>query len=442
MLNKLINEKTNMGFLYKTIQNPYCIFFIISYIGFLTMSFIGIENKTFRIISTCIIILLSFKSLSQSSSKIYDEPIIQNFILYIILCFPSLFFTSDIITCSFKLIELVLMAIFTIVGISNFNITNKFTIFKFTLSYYILHTSITMIGYLFDPKAIAVDTGFGSYVTFLRCNYPPIHANGLSAFGIIAGYYSLTLFINKWKKNHQIKAIIPYVAFFILSVYMIYLTSSRTGIISGCIGLIFLAVKILNKYQKKITVCFGIILAILFSQQIIETTIHIMMKKQDEKSLEKSENIANTISSGRLEIWETILANPADCILGKGFGTAVKEEKIGIGTNAHNSIVELLISVGIFATFFWIRLWYLLFKRYFWLCKYKYLLPCHIIWYHLATAILIISIIRSIGNLSFIYFDLACFAPIAIIALFVYSTFYVKQRKRKILIRKKYLRSF
>ena len=104
------------------------------------------------------------------------------------------------------------------------------------------------------------------------------------------------------------------------------------------------------------------------------------MKKQDEKSLEKSENIANTISSGRLEIWETILANPADCILGKGFGTAVKEEKIGIGTNAHNSIVELLISVGIFATFFWIRLWYLLFKRYFWLCKYKYLLPCHIIW--------------------------------------------------------------
>lgn len=75
-------------------------------------------------------------------------------------------------------------------------------------------------------------------------------------------------------------------------------------------------------------------------------------EKQDEKSLEKSENIANTISSGRLEIWETILANPADCILGKGFGTAVKEEKIGIGTNAHNSIVELLISVGIFATFF------------------------------------------------------------------------------------------
>lgn len=74
-------------------------------------------------------------------------------------------------------------------------------------------------------------------------------------------------------------------------------------------------------------------------------------EKQDEKSLEKSENIANTISSGRLEIWETILANPADCILGKGFGTAVKEEKIGIGTNAHNSIVELLISVGILLLF-------------------------------------------------------------------------------------------
>ena len=168
--------------------------------------------------------------------------------------------------------------------------------------------------------------------------------------------------------------------------------------------------------------------ALAFSNEIIETTIRIMMKQQNEQTIDQYDSTEDAIMSGRLSIWKTVLNNPEKLILGNGFGVASSENEIG-AANAHNSMVEILINCGVFALLFWIRMWYLMYKRYRWLCKYSNCLPVDISWIHLGAAFAVQSIVRSLGNVSFVYFQLNSFSVIGTIILFSYCRFYILNKQ-------------
>lgn len=408
--------------LYSIFRNPVSLSFILVFTGYLSLSFLGIENKTIRILTIILSCIILYNNISFRSC-ITNDKIFKNILYFVLFCFPSIFFTDDLFGCSFKLLEIQLLIPFIIVGVSRFNITNKFTIFHFFIIYYIIQTFITFLGYLFDPSVVAEDNNYGTYVTFLSCKYPPLHANGLGSFCAVSLMASTTFFILKIKNKLNIK-ILLYIFLIIISIITLYLTSSRTSMISGLIALLFFIYKTFpQKYKLLLTI---IVITFCFTNsKVIESSItSILMKKQTEETIAASDSSeADVLASGRLSIWSKIIENPEKCILGQGYGTAFKTEnikKFGV-TNAHNSIMELLYNVGIFACFFWLRLWYILYKRYKWLIKFKKLLPLPIEFYHLSMSLLILNFIRSFANISFVYMQLDVFSTIGVIILFIYS---------------------
>lgn len=407
------------------LKNKFVISFIIIFLGFLSLSFVGIENKNIRFISIIIVIFIILSYRNMIYSIIRKDRLLKNLFLFFLTSIPSILFCNQIAKSGFKLLELFILVSIIALGVLYFKIDNKRNVFMFICWYYVFQTVITILGYFFDPTSIASDTGYGNYVTFLHCNYPPIHGNSIGEFG---GVTSLFIMVYYYVKNKSCK--INYIKklsmglLCIAGIAVLYLSSSRTCMIASSIGLVFLFLKLYNsKTQIKITaiiICSGLV----FSQQIIDKATSIMMKKQNEETLNKTDNEADALSSGRLSIWENALHEPHKLIFGNGYGVASSENDIG-ADNAHNSVIEILYNSGIFALFFWLNTWIIMYQRYRWLCNMKKYLPCDIAWVHLGATFAIISIIRSIGNVSFVYLQLNVFHTIASITLFSYCRIYI-----------------
>lgn len=394
------------------------------------MSFLGIENKSIRVVSLLIISIIVFARKNHIDSIIAQDPIVKSLWFFFLFSIPSIFFCEEIAKCSFKLFELLIMVMITALGVLYFKLGKfKSNVFKFICWYYVFQTAITILGYFFDPKAIAADIGYGNYVTFLHCNYPPIHGNSIGEFGGTTLLFALVLLHYKQQKGHiNLKNKIYLLIIGITGLSVLYLSSSRTCMIAFAVAFFFLFFNLYNSDTKIKMMMVGVCLALVFSNEIIDTTVRIMMKKQNEQTMANYDSAEDAIMSGRLSIWQTVLSNPEKLILGNGFGVASSENEIG-AANAHNSMAEILINCGVFALFFWIRMWLLMYKRYRWLCKHSIYLPIDVSWIHLGAAFAVQSIIRSFGNVSFVYFQLNTFSVIATIILFSYCRFYILNKK-------------
>lgn len=411
-------------------KNAFVIIFILLFLGFLSMSFLGIENKSVRVVTLLIITIIVFVRKKRVDSIISRDPMIKSLWYFFLCSIPSILFCEEIAKCGFKLFELSIMVMVTALGVMYFYM-NKFksNVFQFICWYYVFQTAITILGYFFDPTAIAAETGYGNYVTFLHCNYPPIHGNSIGEFGGITLLFTFVL-LHYQQQNGRIsrKSKIYLLIIGITGMSVLYLSSSRTCMIAFAVAFLFLFNNLFNTGTKIKMMMIGLCLALVFSNEIIDTTVRIMMKKQNEETMAKFDSAEDAIMSGRLSIWQTVLSNPEKLILGNGFGVASSENEIGAG-NAHNSMVEILINSGVFALFFWIRMWILMYKRYRWLCKHSNYLPVDVSWIHLGAAFAVQSIIRSFGNVSFVYFQLNAFSVIATIILFSYCRFYILNKQ-------------
>lgn len=403
---------------------------LIFFLGQLSLSFLGIENKSVRIATTFLIYIIIIRN----KVHFIKDKIIVALLMFSICCFFSLFFSNNKILCGYKLLELFITLFLIIGGINNFHIRKNLTIFHILLYYYIFQSLIALWGYFTDPTTIAIDTGYGAYVTFLQCNFPPLHANGLGSFCGYGALASMTLFLGEYRKKRHHILLIVYILFFISCVYTMYLCSSRTSMISFTIAFLFLFHYAIKPNMKILLLTIGISIGIVYADKIEYGIYSIIMKKQTEETLSRADSEIDMLTSGRLGMWEYVLDHPERCIFGQGYGTGfldMWESGETEASNAHNSIIEILYSAGMFALFFWLQMWWLIYKRFIWLMKRKEMLPLDSLWYYLALAIFILAIIRSIGNLNFVYFKLDSFAPMAIIILFVYSTKYVKCQLKK-----------
>ena len=409
------------------LKNPLCLCLIFYWMGYLSLSFLGIENKSLRIVSLGLIylILIFFRT------KHTKDPIYKNIILFCAFCFPSLIFADEPYACIFKLFELCTMPVVILLGYRHFKIDKKENVTDFLMKYYVFQTLFSLIGYYVDPTTRAIDNGYGTYVTFLSCHYPPIHAYSRGPFCAISAIYSFY----KWHEKYFSKEIVKGILWAIiccLSLYTMYLTSSRTGMIAWLNAMLFLVYRMFSIKKKIMYLIFAIALLIPFYETISDFATAVIMKKQNDELLSKSDNITNQMTSGRISLWKRALSSPQACILGKGYGIATKamSDKIG-AANAHNSIVELLLNVGLPATFCWIYLWFLLFKRYLLICKFKSMLPYHVNYYHMAASIALLSFVKSFGNVSFVYMQLDIWATLSVIILFIYTQGSIKNKLKK-----------
>lgn len=410
--------------------NKFIVCFIFIFLGFLSLSFLGLENKSIRISSLILVYGIALLYVKSITIVIQKDSVIRSLSYFFLFSVPSIFFCEEVAKCGFKLLDLSIMVSMTALGVISFK-TKKTNIFKFICWYYVFQTLITIIGYFVDPQAIAADTGYGNYVTFLHCNYPPIHGNSIGEFGGITLLFTIALFhLSQKKQKCRFLNKSLFVLIGISGLAVLYLSSSRTCMLAFVIAFLFLFSHLYNSKTKLKLTMIGLCLALLFSNQIIETTMKIMMKKQNEQTMAAYGSDEDALLSGRLSIWENALNNPEQLILGKGFGVASSEEGIG-AANAHNSIVEILLNSGVFALFFWIRMWWLLYRRYKWLCENSKSLPVDISWIHLGAAFAVQSIVRSFGNVSFIYFQLNVFSVMGTLILFSYCRFYILNNKQK-----------
>lgn len=398
---------------------------LIFFLGMLSLSFFGRENKIIRIVFT----LLIYVIILYQRKKIINDSILIAFSSYVIFCMISILFSQNVMMCGFKLLELIIMLVLISGGVEKFKIGTKYNLFQVLLYYYIFQSVVALIGYFTDPTTVAEDTGYGAYVTFLSCKFPPIHSNALGSFCGYGALTSFTLYILSKKEKKRFPLSVIYFIFFMLCVYTMYLCSSRTGMISFVIGFIFLFHYVIKIKVKILVLVISVILGTIYINKIADVVKLIIMKKQTEEILSSSEDEVNALTSGRIGMWEYVLEHPERCILGQGYGTgflSMWENGETDAGNAHNSMIEILYNTGIFALVFWLRIWWLGYKRFKWLMQNKKKLPLNIDWYYLAGAIFLFSFVRSIGNLNFVYFQLDSFAPMAVIILFIYSTQYIK----------------
>lgn len=410
------------------IRNKFISCFILIFLGFLSLSFLGIENKSVRVVSLLFVSMIAVSHVGRIKSIIAREPILKSWFLFFLFSIPSIFFCREITKCGFKLFDLCMMVMITALGVIYFK-TRKSDVFKYICWYYVFQTVVTIIGYFVDPKAIAADIDYGNYVTFLHCNYPPIHGNSIGEFGGVTLLFTLVL-IHFRQKARQLN-FRSRIYFFVIGLFglsVLYLSSSRTCMIAFVVAFIFLFLHLYNPKTKLKFTMVGLCLALLFSNQIINTTVRILMKKQNEQTMAAYVSTEDALMSGRLSIWENVMNHSEQLIIGKGYGVASSENEIG-AANAHNSIMEILINSGVFALFFWIRMWFLMYRCYRWLCKNQEYLPVDISWIHLGAAFAVQSVIRSFGNVSFVYFHLNVFSVIGTIILFSYCRSSVIENK-------------
>ncbi len=399
--------------------------FSVYFLGFLSLSFIGEENKSVRIATTLAVLFVLLVKIAYINKFYLKNKLSAIFLVYICSLLPSLIFSEMIFMSVFKILDLIIIFLLMADSVESFFIKGlRLTFFHFILYYFIFQCIIFMGGYFFDPHALRQDF-LQKGINFLTSNYPKIHSNTVGTFGGVVILYSIFRikhFAQKYLLNYLLLG---------LGLSVLYLSSSRTGVLATLIGATFLIIKLFSGKQKLVLLVSIILAAVFFGNDIYQFGFKALLKMQTEETLANADNAADVLLSGRLGLWEIILEKPWNLIFGRGFGAALLTENALHNTNAHNSIVELLINAGIVATALWLVIWWRLFVYYRYIIRNKRFLPLHINYYHLSFSLLILICIKSMANITFVYFQLFDWLMVSIICLYVSTELKIKNNRKK-----------
>lgn len=407
-------------------NNTFVFAFVVYFLGFLSLSFLGEENKIIRITTTLLVLFVLLIRLYNSHTQYYKSKLSTIIFIYTCTLLPSLIFSELFFMSAFKILDIFIIYLLINESVRNFYIKElKITLFDFILYYFVVQCIIIIGGYFFDPHAMRSDL-LQKGVSFLSSNYPKIHSNTVGTFGGVVILFS----IFRIKRVPQ-RTIIN-LLLLSLGLAVVYLSSSRTGMIATLIGAIFLIAMIFSGKQKIYLLTAASIGLVIFTTEIYQFGYKALMKMQTEETLANSNNATDLLLSGRLSLWETIMEKPENLIFGRGFGTALLSENAMNNTNAHNSIVELMVNAGIVAVILWITIWWYLFKYYRYIINNKKFLTADVSYYHFSFSLLILIFIKSMANITFVYFQLFDWLMVSIFCLYICTELKIKQTKIKL----------
>lgn len=406
-------------------NNTFVFTFTVYFIGFLSLGFLGQENKTIRIATAVVALAVVFLKVASSGMLLVRNRLSMLLFLYICSLLPSLLFSEMFFMSVFKILDIVVILLIVSDSVRSFLIKElRMTAFHFVLYYFIIQSIFILGGYFFDPNAVREDL-LKKGVTFLSSNYPKIHSNTVGTFGGVVILYAI------FRVERLPKRKILNFSLLALGLSVLYLSSSRTGMIATIIGSGFLILKIFSGKQKRWLLALAVLALVYFNADIYHFGLKALMKVQTEETLANADNATDVLLSGRLSLWEIILEHPENLVFGRGFGTAMLTEDAMSNTNAHNSIVELLINAGAIAVVFWLLIWWKLVETYRYINRNKRFLPLHPNYYHLAFSLLILIFIKSMANITFVYFQLFDWLMVSIICLFMCTEIKIKDNKKR-----------
>ena len=260
-----------------------------------------------------------------------------------------------------------------------------------------------------------------TFLTFkLISFYPPIESNSLGFMGAITTLFGAFIFFARLLNSKSKEKLIG-LLLITFSMGIVVLSYTRSILpIMGLVGLIYL---LYNRKYGWFFVCTSLLVASLALPQTRNAIETHMLRGDSQENLE-------TLSS-RTMLWQMALDKDLfPLIMGQGYATgtlfigyeagAIFGAKTQHIRNAHNSVLEIINSVGIIGAILWIVLMLrIFFKLLFQLRRYKNIMTSNQRYFHLLILMLsFMSILRSMMNSTYVYLDL--FMPL-LLAMLVYA---------------------
>lgn len=265
-----------------------------------------------------------------------------------------------------------------------------------------------------------------TFLTFMLSSfYPPIAGNSLGFMGAIATLFGAFIYFLKCTKaesnttDTKRKMIGFFLILFSLAIVVLSYTRSIL-VILGVVGLIYLV------YSRKYAwffLCVSLLVIVLALPQTRSALEAHMMRGDSQENLE-------TLSS-RTMLWKMALDKDiVSLIMGEGYATGTMftgydaSSWFGAKTqrvrNAHNSVLEIINSIGILGAIIWIILMLrIFFQLLFQYMRYKRIMAVNDRYFHLLILMIsLMSILRSMMNSTYVYLDL--FMPL-LLAMAVYA---------------------
>ena len=235
--------------------------------------------------------------------------------------------------------------------------------------------------------------------TMMQSTYPPMSGNGLGYLGALASMFGIYLYDSD---DIKIKTIRRFVAVIVVLVgfSVLFLSYTRSILAFYLLGVIVLFV--LEKRWLRVVAMLGSMVSALAMPQVQEKIVdHLRRGSSDEQ-------LASL--SGRTDFWADIFSrDPLQLLVGEGFaaGSRMAYFRDGNLINAHNSIAEIVVNVGVIGAVIWLML---MLRIGFNLLKIRRRLKRARAWslghfHNFMMVIYMITMLRTLMNSSLVYLD-------------------------------------
>lgn len=319
-----------------------------------------LDNK--RIKHFSYILLTIFLGVSTIiTTKIYMGNPILNYIRYIVIAgvFAYVLINVNITKISKKGIPLyviwVLFASSTIIS-SLYNGENIIGSLWYLIGVPVVFFIAFPKYFTFEPLRVVTIALFAGHVPYLlislvtsELRYPYegvfVNPNQMGVLGAILGCGALTILNSQIKSRKRMRTIIPFSALVIISLLVVFMSGSRTSLITyGILIFIFMLVNlnILSRYNIKVTTVISLTAAIVvyFAYSRYGNVFDGMLSK-----IQYYRNQSD-FASGRIYIWRTTIEDMS--LLGHGSDYFVTN----FGLGSHNSLIGILGEYGFISSIF------------------------------------------------------------------------------------------
>ncbi len=435
--------------LFSLSDNPAFIISLILFIGLIfaadSADITGLKNqgiatlspsKIFRIVTVLIAGSLAFFVLIRSKFNGANKLISGNtslITIYAILAIMTVVFSQLKSMTLFKGAEMFVIAMICAIAASSYkNNSNAFIksiMWLYAISSLSALVELSIFGAMNNRQLVGATPLLDS---MLQSTYPPLVGNGLGFLGGVTGLFGIYLY-----DSNDITGItgkIVAISILLIGVTVLFLSYTRSTLVFFI--LCFLLYAFLEKKYLRMMLIIFIMIGAIATPTVQEKISSHLRKGSTDQQIETM--------SGRTEFWKNIFSrDPVQLLVGEGFATGTLFQNYNSSNrevfkyrNAHNSIAEIIMSVGVVGAMIWLALLFRVYKQ----LQYsrKRLNDVLKLKFHNFVCVLFVfSLMRSLMNSTFVYLDYFIFLLISIAAYSEITQTYVKNINKKSPITKK-----
>lgn len=417
--------------LFSLTHNPAFIISLILFVGLIfaadSADITGLKNqglatlsssKIFRIVTVLIAGALAFFVLIRSKNNGTEKLISGNTCLvtiYAILAIMTVVFSQLKSMTLFKGTEMFVIAMICAIAASSYKNNSsafiKGIMWLYSISSLSALIELSVFGTMNNRQLVGATPLLDS---MLQSTYPPLVGNGLGFLGGVTGLFGVYLYDSNDISGFSGKIIATFIS--LIGVAVLFLSYTRSTLVFFLLCVLLYA--FIEKKFLRIALIMFMMLGALATPTIQEKISSHMRKGSTDEQIETM--------SGRTEFWRNIFArDPVQLLVGEGFATGTlfqnysnNSQEVFKYRNAHNSIAEIIMSIGVVGAMIWLTLLFRIYKQ----LQYsrKRLIRSNDIYkikfHNFVYVLFVFSLMRSLMNSTFVYLDYFIFLLISIAA--------------------------